>query len=42
VLTDDEQRKNMISKGYQYSLNFEDEKLAAQVMQLYQNLHNHA
>jgi glycosyltransferase involved in cell wall biosynthesis len=42
VLTDDELRKNMIAKGHEYSLKFEDEKLAAQLMQLYQNLHNHA
>lgn len=38
VLTDDELRKNMIAKGREYSLKFEDENLAAQVMRLYQNL----
>jgi len=42
VFTDDELRKNMIAKGREYSLKFEDEKLAEQVMQLYQNLQNHA
>lgn len=42
VLTDDGLRKNMIAKGREYSLKFEDENLAAQVMQLYQNLENDA
>lgn len=42
VFTDDELRKNMIAKGREYSLKFEDEKLAEQVMQLYKNLENHA
>jgi glycosyltransferase involved in cell wall biosynthesis len=42
VLTDEELRKKMIANGHEYSLNFEDEKLAAQMMQLYRQLQDHA
>jgi glycosyltransferase involved in cell wall biosynthesis len=42
ALNDEELRKNMITKGREYSLNFDDEKLAAQLATLYENLENHA
>jgi glycosyltransferase involved in cell wall biosynthesis len=42
ALTNEELRQNIIAKGREYSLNFEDEKLAAQMAQLYENLENHA
>ena len=35
-------RQQMIDKGFEYAHNFDDEKLAAQLMQLYQNTLNHA
>jgi len=42
AMTDDELRKNMIAKGKEYSLNFEDDKLAAQLMAVYNNITAHA
>jgi len=35
-------RQNMIAKGFDYAHNFDDEKLAGQLMQLYINTMNHA
>ncbi|CAM3640841.1 glycosyltransferase family 1 protein [Mucilaginibacter galii] len=35
-------RQQMIAKGFDYARNFDDEKLAGQLMQLYQNTLNHA
>lgn len=35
-------RQQMIAKGFDYARNFDDEKLADQLMQLYQNTLNHA
>ena len=35
-------RQNMIARGFEYAHNFDDEKLAAQLMELYNNIHNHA
>ena len=35
-------RQNMIAKGFDYAHYFDDEKLAGQLMQLYQNILNHA
>lgn len=42
VLTDESLRQNMIAQGLQYSLNFADDKLAAQHAELYKNVLNHA
>jgi glycosyltransferase involved in cell wall biosynthesis len=42
VFTNHELRQKMITNGREYSLNFEDEKLAAQIMQLYQQLKKNA
>lgn len=38
VLSNDAVSQNMIAKGYQYAQNFTDEKLAGQLMNLYQNI----
>ena len=38
VLSDEQLRQKMIAKGKEYSLNFEDEKLANQLIQIYNNL----
>lgn len=38
VLSNEQLREKMIAKGKEYSLNFEDAKLANQLMQLYNNL----
>jgi glycosyltransferase involved in cell wall biosynthesis len=38
VISTDQLREKMIAKGKEYSLNFEDAKLANQLMQLYNNL----
>lgn len=38
VISNDQLREKMIAKGKEYSLNFEDAKLADQLMQLYNNL----
>jgi glycosyltransferase involved in cell wall biosynthesis len=38
VLSDEQLQQKMIAKGKEYSLNFEDEKLADQLMQIYNNL----
>jgi glycosyltransferase involved in cell wall biosynthesis len=35
-------RQNMITKGFEHAHNFDDEKLAEHLMQLYQNTLNHA
>ena len=35
-------RQQMIEKGFEYAHNFDDEKLAAQLMALYQNMLHHA
>lgn len=35
-------RQQMITKGFEYAHNFDDEKLAGKLMQLYQNTLNHA
>jgi glycosyltransferase involved in cell wall biosynthesis len=40
VMTDNELRKKMIAKGREYALNFEDNELAAEMMNLYQNLND--
>ncbi|WP_413666338.1 glycosyltransferase family 4 protein [Mucilaginibacter sp. Mucisp86] len=42
VLSDDGLRQNMITKGHTYAANFTDDKLSLQLMQLYQNILNHA
>jgi glycosyltransferase involved in cell wall biosynthesis len=42
VLGDDGLRQNMITKGCAYAANFTDDKLSRQLMQLYQNILNHA
>ncbi|HEX8023186.1 glycosyltransferase family 1 protein [Mucilaginibacter sp.] len=42
VLSDDRLRQNMITKGRAYAANFTDDKLSRQLMQLYQNILNHA
>jgi glycosyltransferase involved in cell wall biosynthesis len=42
VLSDDGLRQNMITKGRTYAANFTDDKLSRQLMQLYQNILNHA
>jgi glycosyltransferase involved in cell wall biosynthesis len=42
VLNDDDLRQNMITKGRAYAANFTDDKLSRQLMQLYQNILNHA
>lgn len=42
VLNDETLREKMIAKGLAYSRNFDDRKLAAQYMALYQKLLNHA
>jgi hypothetical protein len=35
-----EQRQKMIDKGLEYACKFEDDKLTAQLMQLYKNIVN--
>jgi glycosyltransferase involved in cell wall biosynthesis len=42
VLTDGQLRQTMITRGRIYSANFTDDKLSLQLMQLYQNILNHA
>jgi glycosyltransferase involved in cell wall biosynthesis len=42
VLTDDTLRNKMIAGGLAYARNFDDEKLAAQLMAVYQNILQHA
>ncbi|WCT13856.1 glycosyltransferase family 4 protein [Mucilaginibacter jinjuensis] len=42
VLSDENLRQNMITKGLAYSRNFADDKLAAQHAELYKNVLNHA
>ncbi|NCD68407.1 glycosyltransferase family 4 protein [Mucilaginibacter agri] len=42
VLTDESLRQNMIAQGLQYSLNFADDKLAAQHAELYKKVLNNA
>jgi glycosyltransferase involved in cell wall biosynthesis len=42
VLTDEPLRAAMIAKGKEYAHNFDDEKLAAQLMAVYQNILQHA
>ncbi|QTE40227.1 glycosyltransferase family 1 protein [Mucilaginibacter gossypii] len=42
VLSDDDLRQTMITKGRAYAANFTNDKLSLQLMQLYQNILNHA
>ncbi|AYL97094.1 glycosyltransferase family 4 protein [Mucilaginibacter celer] len=42
VLADDELRQTMITNGRAYAANFTDDKLSLQLLQLYQNILNHA
>ncbi|GAB3938508.1 glycosyltransferase family 4 protein [Mucilaginibacter myungsuensis] len=42
VLTDTELRQKMIATGHEYARNFDDDKLAAQLMAVYQNTMNNA
>jgi glycosyltransferase involved in cell wall biosynthesis len=42
VLTYPDLREKMITKGYEYSRNFDDDKLAAQLMAVYQKITTHA
>ena len=42
VLTDETLRQKMADKGKEYSGNFDDEKLAAQIMAVYKNISQHA
>jgi glycosyltransferase involved in cell wall biosynthesis len=42
VLNDGDLRQNMITKGSTYAANFTDDELSLQLMQLYQNILNHA
>lgn len=42
VLSDDGLRQHMITKGRTYAANFTNDKLSLQLMQLYQNILNHA
>jgi len=42
VMNDPALRKNMIAKGTEYSLNFNDDKLAAEMMAVYNQVLNHA
>jgi glycosyltransferase involved in cell wall biosynthesis len=42
VLSDKNKQQTMIDNGRNYARKFEDKKLAAQLMQLYQNVLNHA
>lgn len=42
VLTDEQLRNTMITKGRAYAENFDDEKLAGQLMTVYQNILQHA
>lgn len=42
LLADDALREKMIANGREYSRNFDDDKLAAQLMAVYNNILNHA
>jgi glycosyltransferase involved in cell wall biosynthesis len=42
LLADDALREKMITNGREYSRNFDDDKLAAQLMAVYKNILNHA